>query len=101
MLKITVRETSGGNVIKLEGRIAGPNVAEFERIWQSLAPSFDSSKKLSLDLCEVTFADGPGRQLLSEIYKKTGADFVADTPLAKFFAEGATRSNPSIQQTGD
>ena len=76
--------------IKLEGRIAGPWVAEFNREWRSLAPSL-GSKKLSVDLRGVTFVDGHGRQLLREIYEKTGADIVADTPLTMYFAEEAMR----------
>ena len=78
--------------MKLEGRIAGPEVAEFNREWHSLAPSL-GSKKLSVDLRGVTFVDSDGRQLLHEIYEKTGADILADTPLTEYFAEEAMRSN--------
>jgi hypothetical protein len=31
------------------------------------------------------YADG--RRVLTEIYKKTGADFLADTPMTEYFAE--------------
>jgi len=30
--------------------------------------------------------DESGRQLLSEIHRKTGADFLADTPMTKYLA---------------
>ncbi|HYL09563.1 MAG TPA: hypothetical protein VEU31_02405 [Candidatus Acidoferrales bacterium] len=99
MLKITVQEMPEARLIKLEGRIAGPWVEELKRVWASLASVLDS-KKLSLDLREVTFADPAGRQLLSEIYSNTRADFLADTPMTKFFAEEAMRGRQSVQQEG-
>ena len=33
--------------------------------------------------------DAAGRHLLAEIHDKTGADFLADTPMTKYFAEEA------------
>jgi hypothetical protein len=51
-------------------------------------------------LREVTFADGAGRQLLYEIYRVTRANFLADTPMTKFFAEEAMRGRSSVQQEG-
>jgi hypothetical protein len=35
--------------------------------------------------------DAAGRHLLAEIHAKTGADFLADTPMTKYFAEEAMR----------
>ena len=60
--------------IKLEGRIVGPWVAEFDRTWHSLASSLDG-KKLSVDLRGVTYIDSEGREVLAEIVKT--ASFVA------------------------
>jgi hypothetical protein len=42
-----------------------------------------------VDLRGVMYVDGTGRDLLAEIHAKTGAEFVADTPLTKHFAEEA------------
>lgn len=37
--------------------------------------------------------DGRGRRILAEIHRKTGADFLADTPMTKYFAEEARAQN--------
>ena len=74
--------------MKIEGKIAGPNVSALDQAWQELAPSL-GQKKLKVDLCGVTHADEVGRSLLAEIHDQTGAEFVADTPLTKYFAEEA------------
>lgn len=92
MLKITIQEGARNVSLKLEGRVVGPWVAEFERTWHSLAPSLDG-KKLSVDLCGVTYIDSEGREILAEIYRQTRAQFSADTPLTKYFVEQAQNSN--------
>ena len=38
---------------------------------------------------------GMGRNLLAEIHAKTGAEFLADTPLTKYFAEEAQQGIPT------
>ncbi len=75
--------------IKLEGRLAGPWADELRRTWLSLAPSLES-KHLCVDLCEVTFVNGGGKQLLTDM-RKGGAGFRADTPLTKFLVEEIER----------
>ena len=99
MLKVTVEETAKLVTLKLEGRIAGPWVAEFNRTWHSLAPSLDS-KKLSLDLREVTRIDAEGRRLLAEIYEKTGAEFQTGSLLMEFYAQEAMREHPRNESKG-
>jgi anti-anti-sigma regulatory factor len=89
-LKISVHETDEVVVLKIEGRTAKPLVDELNRTWQNLASSL-GSRKLSIDLRGVTFMDLAGRHLLAEIHAKTGAEFLADTPMTKYFAEEATR----------
>jgi anti-anti-sigma regulatory factor len=88
MLKITVHEDQRMHTIKLDGRIGGPWVEELERTSAALAASL-GSKKLLLDLRDVTFADGNGRKLLREIYQETHAAFLTDSPLTKYFADEA------------
>jgi anti-anti-sigma regulatory factor len=87
-MKISVQESDKVVTLKIEGRAAEPVVAELHRAWQDLAPSL-GSKKLSVDLRGVTFMDTTGRHLLAEIHAKTGAEFLADTPMTKYFAEEA------------
>jgi anti-anti-sigma regulatory factor len=90
MVKISVLETEMVVTLKVEGRAAEPMVGELNRAWQDLAPSL-GSRKLSVDLRGVTFMDTTGRHLLAEIHDKTGAEFLANTPMTKYFAEEAVR----------
>jgi len=89
-LKITIDDGDKLVILKIEGRAAEPVVDELNRAWQDLAPSL-GSRKLSVDLRGVTFMGTTGRHLLAEIHHKTGAEFLADTPMTKYFAEEATR----------
>jgi anti-anti-sigma regulatory factor len=91
-VRISVQETQNVVTLKIEGRAAEPLVAELNRAWQDLAP-FLGPRKLSVDLRGVTFMDATGRHLLAEIHDKTGAEFLANTPMTKYFAEEATRGN--------
>jgi anti-anti-sigma regulatory factor len=88
MLKITVHDEPETITMQLEGRVIGPWVREFDQVWRSLADSL-GSRRLCIDLREVMQMDADGRAVLAEIHKKTGADFLADTPITKYFAEEA------------
>jgi hypothetical protein len=90
-LKITIEEAPAVVTIGLEGRVAGPWVDELSRTWCSLAPSL-GRRELLIDLRNVIFIDRAGISLLAEIYSKTGAQFRADTPLMKYFAEEAMKN---------
>jgi hypothetical protein len=85
VLRITIQKSKQEVTIKLEGRIVGPWVDELHRTWNSLAPSL-GSKDLRVDLCEVTFADAKGRQVLTDI-RKGGGRFLADTAMTKSLVE--------------
>jgi len=89
---VTIHQSDGdGITMKIEGKIAGPNVSALNQAWLVLAPSL-GQRKLLVDLRGVTHVDGTGRDLLAEIHDRTGAEFVADTPLTKYFAEEAQQS---------
>lgn len=90
MLKITVLEEPAVVAIKLEGRLGGAWTTELARTWKLLVPSLNS-RKCSFDLCNVTYVDADGRQLLREIYEQSGASFISNTPLSKQFAADAMR----------
>ena len=77
--------------MKLEGKMTGLWVAECRRAWLSLKPSL-GTKKLSLNLCGVTFVDEAGLALLREIYGATHAAIITNSPLTKHFAEQTTSS---------
>ena len=91
MLKITIHETEQLVSMKLEGRIAGPWVAEFDRTWRSLAPSL-KSRSLVLDLRGVSHIGPDGRRVLSEIHDRTGAEFQTGSLLIEFYAQEAINS---------
>lgn len=74
--------------LKIEGRLSGRDVPELHRTWQELASSL-GKRKLLVDLRGVLHVDESGRNLLADIHTKTGAEFLADTPLTKYFAEQA------------
>lgn len=99
MLRITIHEGVKAQTIQLEGKIAGPWVEEFNRTWHSLAPSL-GSKQLHLDLRSVAFVDAKGRQLLREIYQKTNACFLADSPLTRYFADDAMQHSSNHGEEG-
>jgi anti-anti-sigma regulatory factor len=99
MLRITIHEGTKAQTIQLEGKIVGPWVEEFNRTWHSLAPSL-GSKELRLDLRDVAFVNTKGRQLLREIYQKTNARFLADSPLTRYFADDAMQQSPKDGEEG-
>jgi anti-anti-sigma factor len=87
-LRISIHEEPEATVLRIEGRVAGPWVDELDRAWQSVAASL-GSKKLLVDLTGITHMDTAGRRILADIHKRTGAEFVADSPMTKYFAEEA------------
>lgn len=96
-LKITVREESNATTLRLDGRVAGPWVGELDRTWRSL-PSSPGPKRVVVDLCGVTDMDVNGRRVLADIHKGTGADFLADSPMTKYFAAEARRKNKNVTE---
>jgi anti-anti-sigma regulatory factor len=89
-VRITVHDADMVVTLKIEGRVADLLTSELNRSWQELAPSL-GPRKLSIDLRGVTFMGAAGRHLLAEIHAQTGAEFLADTPMTKYFAEEAMR----------
>jgi len=78
--------------LKLEGRVAGPWVAELNRLWNETAPNL-AQRKLSLDLRETTYADACGIRVLKAIYAQTGAAILASTPWTQYLVEEVTTAN--------
>jgi len=96
-MRITTDEGPETATLKLEGRVEGAGVTEFQCAWRSLLGSL-GAKRLWVDLRGVTHMDEDAREVLSEIHKKTGARFLADTPLVKYFAAQARRADSSKAQ---
>lgn len=100
-LKITIDDGPAMLVLKLEGRITGPWARALRESWSSLDRS--GSKDLVIDLCGVTHVDLAGREILAGIYTQSGAQFLADTPMTKYFAEEAVRqgaTKPAKERKG-
>jgi hypothetical protein len=91
-LRITIKDEKDSVAITLDGRVAGPWVEELNRVWADTAPRI-ASKKLSLDLRNVTFADAGGELVLKEIYAQTGAELVTSTPWTQYLAEAIKGNN--------
>ncbi|HEV2177352.1 MAG TPA: STAS domain-containing protein [Terriglobia bacterium] len=70
-MKITTEQGAEAMTLKLEGKIAGPWVAELERAWQASAASCDKAH-ITVDLSAVTFIDAEGKKLLAEIHQQKG-----------------------------
>ena len=92
-MRVTIHETAEAAVVRLEGRIAGPWADELDHVWSNSRSQF-ASKKLTIDLRDVLFADARGRQVLSQIFTETQAEIVAGTPWTQLLAAEiqATRS---------
>jgi anti-anti-sigma regulatory factor len=91
-VRVTIQQLTGEGVIfKIEGKIAGPSVSALDQAWRDSEASLEQ-RKLLVDLRGVTYVDGAGRKLLAEISEATGAVFVGDTPLTKYFAEEAQKA---------
>jgi outer membrane protein TolC len=69
MLKITVSHDESLTNLVLEGKLAGPWVAELNASWEAEKAQ---SSQLSVDLGGVTFIDADGRDLLKRIYQQGG-----------------------------
>jgi anti-anti-sigma regulatory factor len=89
MLRITLHETDIAMVIQLEGRIVGPWVEELRRTWRETFSQLPTTE-LALDLCNVTYADTDGIQLLKEIYTQSGAKLFGKTPWTQYLVEEVT-----------
>jgi ABC-type transporter Mla MlaB component len=95
-MRVTIHQSDAEDVtMKIEGKISGPSVPALHQAWQDLATSL-GPRKLLVDLLGVTHVDGTGHCLLADIHAKTGAEFLADTPLTKYFAEEAQQPTRTI-----
>jgi hypothetical protein len=86
--------------MRLEGRVAGPWATELDRVWVETAPQL-ASKKLIIDLHNVTYADAAGKQVLRAIYAQTHADLIANTPWTQFLAEEVIAKHEVSMEEGE
>jgi len=67
MLRITTEKKKARTVLSVEGRLAGPFVPTLEQCWRELKAAAPQ-EKFYIDLCGVSFIDGPGKMLLREMH---------------------------------
>jgi hypothetical protein len=72
--------------IILEGRVAGPWAAELGRTWADVEPTV-GTRKITLDLCNTTYADTAGIDILRKIFRSTAAEVVTSSPWTQYLAE--------------
>ena len=96
-LRITFQETKSAVEMKLEGRVAGPWANELDRVWAETAPKV-LSKKLIIDLHNITYADLAGKRVLQRIFAQTNATFVAVSPSSQFLVEEITLTTPESKK---
>jgi anti-anti-sigma factor len=99
-LRITFQDTAETVEMRLEGRVAGPWASELDRVWGETAPRL-ASRKLIIDLHNVTYADSTGKRVLSSIYSQTRATFITNTPWAQFLAEEVTLNKALNAEQGE
>src|SRR5436190_18052462 len=87
MLRITIHDSSTATKFQLEGKLAGAWVGELEQCWIT-ATSALQGRRMAVDLTQVSFIDGEGKNLLERM-AAAGADLVAAGPLTKSICEEA------------
>ncbi|HET6369791.1 MAG TPA: hypothetical protein VFG95_01250 [Nitrospiria bacterium] len=81
MLKVTVRHSSGGLTLALEGKLAGAWVKELERCWRSNSGMI-TSRPVRVDLSSVSYIDEGGKILLKKMHRE-GAELAASGCMIK------------------
>jgi ABC-type transporter Mla MlaB component len=81
MLRITTIDKGQITILRLEGRLVGDWVDEFERCW-IVIKSADPQQTLKIDLRDVEFVDEKGEALLERLFLD-GAELHADNPFLK------------------
>ena len=67
MMRITQQQDSETMTLKIEGCLSGAWVNEMKRCWDDITKSIRSSV-VRIDLTEVTYIDGAGKELLAAMF---------------------------------
>lgn len=81
MLRITPKKTRGSVAVKLEGKLQGPWVDELRGYWLDSSRQKGRASIQAIDLGDVSFIDGRGKELLLRMRRKgislvRGSDFI-------------------------
>jgi hypothetical protein len=72
--------------------VAGPWAEVLSRTWANVAPTI-GTRKILLNLCNTTYADAAGINILRGIYGVTAAEIITSSPWTQYLAEEITRVN--------
>jgi outer membrane protein len=78
MLKISISDDANTAIVKVEGKIAGPWIAELRKCWESLHSQ--AHARVLVDLTAVSFIEGSARELLRDMHRD-GAALIAGVGL--------------------
>jgi outer membrane protein TolC/ABC-type transporter Mla MlaB component len=95
MLRITTSDIGGKVTLKLEGKLSGPWVEEFERCWH-ISSNIYKDKGLVVDLSGVTFVDPAGKKLLCSISSE-GAQLVGSGLMPKSLIDEICAEKPPVK----
>jgi outer membrane protein TolC len=95
MLRITTSDIGEKVILKLEGKLSGPWVEEFERCWH-VSTDIYKNKGLVVDLSGVTFVDPAGKKLLCSI-SGGGAQLVGSGLVPKSLIDEICVERPSAK----
>lgn len=96
-LRISVYEYDKSVGITLEGRVAGPWVAELSRVWTETVSQLNS-RKLILDLRNVTYADAAGTDTLKTIYAQHQPKLIAGSPWTEYLAQEISKASKGAEK---
>jgi len=85
MLRITITTSPEDATVALEGRLAGPWVAELAGCWKALTAKQDAGS-IRVQLDAVTFIDDSGRALLQAMHEE-GATLAASGCMTRAILE--------------
>ena len=88
MLRITLEDGADSDTFRLEGKLTGPWVDEFERSWHEFKDKAPLTP-VNIDLCKVSFIDSEGKRLLAQMYLQ-GAELRAANLMTKYIVEEVT-----------
>jgi anti-anti-sigma regulatory factor len=89
MLRISVLNGSQSARLKLEGKLAHEWVMEAQKAWAALV-DMAGKKKVIVDLADISFVDGSGKELLSLVHQ-SGSELVGSGPMITALIEEVQR----------
>jgi anti-anti-sigma regulatory factor len=90
MFRATVEHDGELVTLRIEGRLSGPCLAELENCWRQTMAG-NGSRRLVVDLKEVTFVSAEGKQLLERLCR-SGAQLTGDGLMTRALVEQITQS---------